>query len=219
MGTAPLASRWLQLVSHRGADDDVLSEGQCRVLGVERKIWQGDVTGDTETAIASREVPENSFLSFVPDDGVLGVHRVARCGGARWSGAGLLPELADPFVKVMHSTERCECLGITACKLDGGWHGLPILMRRGLRSGDGAVRSSQPGCAVRVMVGVRRNHAKAFWPNRWLLLGSRRNGPGPDSIHRFDDEEKDDEGNDKKRDEGVDECTVAIFAFIDRERQ
>src|SRR5215204_2134317 len=88
-----------------------------------------------------------------------------------------------------------------------------------LWSGDGDVRPPQPGRAVRAPVGVRSNQAEAFRTYCWLRLSSRRRDPGAECIHWLDDEEKDDQSNDQKGDERVDECAIADFAVIDRERQ
>src|SRR5215208_2061111 len=123
-GAGPLASWWLQFVAHGRADHNVLTEWEIRVPRGKRKIRQSDVARDAEAAITSRQVPENGFLSFVPDDGVLDIYGVARRGGARRGAAALLPELTDPFIEIMHCAECHECFGITTCELDGGWHGL-----------------------------------------------------------------------------------------------
>src|SRR5918995_5255628 len=102
----------------------------------------------------------------MPDDCVLRAYRIARRGGTRRGGAALLPVLADPFVEIMHGTECRECLGITTCELNGGWHGHSSSCGTIWRSGDGNVRSPQPAGAVRAPVGFKGDLSQALRTDR-----------------------------------------------------
>ena len=178
-------------------------------MGVPSSLWrteigQSDVSGDAEAAVVSRQVAKNGFQPFVPDDSVLLADRVARGGGTRRGGAALQPVLTDPFVEIMHRAEYRECFGITTCELGWrvAWVGIPPALPA-LGNGRVGPRSQVVQFGHRLASGeIGPKHSGQIAGS---LLRGRWADPGHERVHRLDDEEKDDEGDDQERDKGVEE--------------